>query len=309
MLDARIETFLCVCRCMNYTRAAEELNMTQPGVSQHIHYLEQQYGCRLLDYDHRRLTLTAAGETLRRAALTMKHDAAQLRERLLEVQRAGRTLRFGATRSIGESLLPDVLAAWMAAHPGDQAECTVGNTRSLLEALDGGAIDFALVEGDFSKEEYDCLLIRWDRLLAVCGGTFPVGRLAGLEDLFSYPLIVRERGSGSREVLEQELRERGWTLAAFHTVSAVNSPQVIKRLLEAGLGVSFLYEAVAAKELAAGTLRALEIPDFSVRHEFNFIWRRGSICGGEYRALFAQLFPSPQPADRIEARDAANPGR
>jgi len=115
MQDFRMETFLTVCEHMNYTKAAEALSITQPAVSQHIRYLEEHYGIRLFQYEGKRLHLTNAGQQLRRAAATIKYDEAILCDQML----AGfqRRLIFGATRTIGDFVLPDRLARYIANHP------------------------------------------------------------------------------------------------------------------------------------------------------------------------------------------------
>ena len=104
MQDFRMETFLAVCRLGSYTRAAEELNITQPAVTQHIQHLQTYYGVRLLDYRSKRLTLTPEGELLRRAALTMRHDEEKLKRELADLRQGRRALRFGATLTVGEYL-------------------------------------------------------------------------------------------------------------------------------------------------------------------------------------------------------------
>ena len=97
MLDFRIDTFLAVCRSMNFTRAAEELHITQPAVSQHIRYLEKSYGVKLFDYQGKRLSLTTAGEALFSAAVTMKHDDLFLKKQLPMLGRGQKNLVLGAT--------------------------------------------------------------------------------------------------------------------------------------------------------------------------------------------------------------------
>lgn len=101
MLDFRIETFLCVCKYMNFTKASAALNITQPAVSQHIHYLEDEYSAKLFEYKNRKLSLTPAGEELYRAALTMKHDDRILAKRMKLAGQPVRKLSFGATLTVG----------------------------------------------------------------------------------------------------------------------------------------------------------------------------------------------------------------
>lgn len=94
MLDFRVETFLAVCRHMNFTKAARELNITQPAVSHHIHYLEQAYGTVLFQHNGKRLQLTEAGEILRRTLLTMKHDEQHLQKRMQQAASGTRDCPF-----------------------------------------------------------------------------------------------------------------------------------------------------------------------------------------------------------------------
>lgn len=105
MLDFRVETFLAVCRHMNFTKAARELNITQPAVSHHMHYLEQAYGTALFQHNGKRLQLTEAGEILRRTLMTMKHDEQHLQKRMQQVVSGTRDYSFGATLSVAEFMI------------------------------------------------------------------------------------------------------------------------------------------------------------------------------------------------------------
>lgn len=105
MLDFRIHTFLCVCRHMNYTRAAAELHITQPAVSQHIRYLEREYGAKLFSYKGKHLQLTQAGHILWNAATAISHDDTLLKEHLHDLQQHNRSLSFGATPTAGMGIL------------------------------------------------------------------------------------------------------------------------------------------------------------------------------------------------------------
>ena len=160
MLDFRIDTFLAVCRSMNFTRAAEELHITQPAVSQHIRYLEKSYGVKLFDYQGKRLSLTTAGEALFSAAVTMKHDDLFLKKQLPMLGRGQKNLVLGATLTVGEFAVPERLAAYLNRYPETDLHLIVANTHKLLHRIDAGEIDFAIVEGFFEKREYDSLLFR-----------------------------------------------------------------------------------------------------------------------------------------------------
>ena len=155
MLDFRMETFLTVCKCMNFTRASEKLNITQPAVSQHIRFLEKHYNTKLFRYEGKKLRLTGAGEILRNASLTMMHDEQSMQNEMQKTEKEAE-IRFGATRTaIGDSVMGRVLEKYLARYPQARIFMEVENTHDLLVRLDEGKIDFALVEGFFKKSEYD----------------------------------------------------------------------------------------------------------------------------------------------------------
>src|SRR5690554_2361041 len=110
MLDHRHETFLTLCTCKSFTKAAEFLHITQPAVSQHIKFLEDYYGCRLFDTSNRKIRLTRQGELLREFALTVFSDSKHLKENIVSDQTDTMQFSFGATLSIGEYVMPDILS-------------------------------------------------------------------------------------------------------------------------------------------------------------------------------------------------------
>ena len=153
MLDFRMETFLTVCQCMNFTRAAEELNITQPAVSQHVRYLEKHYGTKLFQYEGKKLKLTEAGEMLRSASLTMMHDELSLQSNMQHLTDGYQNIRFGATMTVGEVVMARILERYLVKYPDVKLHMEVANTQELLTRLDNGEIDFALVEGFYKKNE------------------------------------------------------------------------------------------------------------------------------------------------------------
>lgn len=287
MLDFRMDTFLAVCRSMNFTRAAEELHITQPAVSQHIRYLEKSYGVKLFDYQGKRLSLTAAGEALFSAAVTMKHDDLFLKKQLPMLGRGQKNLVLGATLTVGEFAIPERLAAYLNRYPETDLHLIVANTHKLLHRIDAGEIDFAIVEGFFEKREYDSLLFSRENYVAVCGTQAHFARPPHkVEDLLGERLLLREEGSGTREILERYLEGRNLTVQDFRQTAQVSNLHAIKTLAQHGCGITFLYEAAVREELADGKLRVLPLEDFPLRHDFSFLWRRGSLFADRYREIF-----------------------
>lgn len=289
MLDFRIETFLCACRLGNYTKTAEELHITQPAVSQHIRWLEQKYGTKLFQYNGKQLKLTEAGEMLRSAALTARHDQKILESRMALQKETGRHLSFGATRTIGDFLMPKILKTFLARFPDTEVKMLVENTDMLLRFLDGGQIDFAVVEGIFPRKEYDAVCFARENYIAVCGsGSRRLTECRRMEELLGERILVREEGSGTRRILEMGLENGNLTLDDFAGRIEAGSLHVLKELAEAGFGVAFLYEAAAEEELREGRLLKIPLEDFVDSHDFTFLWRRGSLYAEEYREICRQ---------------------
>lgn len=289
MLDFRMETFLTVCRYMNFTRASEKLNITQPAVSQHIRFLEKHYNTKLFRYEGKKLRLTGAGEILRNASLTMMHDEQSMQNEMQETEKEAE-IRFGATRTIGDSVMGSVLEKYLARYPQARIHMEVENTHDLLVRLDEGRIDFALVEGFFKKSEYDFQIFSREKYIAVCSPDYVFQNTPDcIEKLFQERLLLRERGSGTREVLERCLEAHNLSVQDFDKRMEVGSMQTIKELTKAGCGITFLYEAAVRRELEEGSLRQIPLQDFPVTHEFAFIWRRGSIYADWYRELFRRF--------------------
>ena len=168
MMDFRMDTFITVCSYMNFTKAALKLNITQPAVSQHIRYLEEAYGCRLFEQKGKRICLTRSGELLLSAARTMKHDEQHLVRAMREADREKRFLNFGATLTVGEYLIPQKVADYIQKSAPMPITMLVENTTVLLKFLNEGKIDFAIVEGYFSKKEYDYHVFQRESYIPVC---------------------------------------------------------------------------------------------------------------------------------------------
>lgn len=290
MLDFRMETFLTVCDTMNFTRAAEILSLTQPAVSQHIKFLEEQYQTKLFEYRGKKLALTAAGVVLRDAARTMRQDNAYLMKKLHHMNSAPRKLCFGATLTVAEFALPGPLAHYIYAHADQSIRMVSDNTQELLADLDKGAIDFAIVEGNFPREDYSWLLYSRERYVAVCAARFPLPQEpCSLEELLPQRLIMREPGSGTRNILEKYLDAKSLSVNHFRFRAEIGNMGTIKKLVALGCGITFLYERAVKEELRQGVLREIPIRDFGITHDFNFIWRKNSIFADEYLEVFYEL--------------------
>ncbi len=287
MLDFRTETFLTVCQTMNFTAAAKQLNITQPAVSQHIHFLEGQYHTSLFIYRNKQLFLTRSGEILRKHLLTMKNDEKAILEELKSNFTGIETLSIGVTMTIGEYAIVDKLANFLIHHPEINIHLHYDNTFQLLKLLDHGQISMAIVEGNYPKENYSHKKYSTEDYIAVCAAShhFFTDHPHTVNDLLYERLLVREKGSGTRKILEQSLIAHGLHISDFIHYTQVENMHTIIDLLKKDCGISFLYKIAVENELQSGRLREISLDDFKMQHDFNIIWEKHSIYTNKYLSI------------------------
>ena len=290
MLDFRIDTFLTVCKYMNFTKAADELCITQPAVSQHIKYLENSYNTKFFEYEGKKIKLTQSGKIFYQTMSMMKHDEQYLKEQIIQEKSGIRKLRFGATRTIGEFILPPKLSDYLNKNNNINMTMLVGNTEYLLNKLENGEIDFALVEGYFTKNKYDFVVYSREKFVAISSKDYQFKKQPRvLEDLLQETLILREKGSGTRDIFEKNLETQNLTINDFSKVIEIGNINAIKSLVKNNNGITALYEIAVKDELENGTLKKVDIKDLQKSHDFYFIWRKNSSFKNLYQKLAEDL--------------------
>lgn len=290
MLNFRLHSFLEVYRSRSFSRAAEKLCLTQPAVSQHIKYLEDDFGCELFIVRGRDISPTHEAEILYRYAETVEADARRTRELIMAGQ-TGRRFCFGATRTIGEFVLPSCIAAWLAEHPQTEISMVVDNSEALFASLHSGLLDFVFIEGVFNRDDYSAHTLVRDRMIPVCA---PGHRLAsrtarsGQSDwpaLFGETIIVRERGSGSRLLLEQALAAENLSLDSFRSVLEIGNIGAIKELVRRNVGIAFLYQRSVDLDLQSNNLDLVNLSSVDISHDYSFVCLKNSVFESEYVAF------------------------
>ncbi len=284
MLDFRVETFLTVCQTMNYTTAANLLHITQPAVSGHIRFLEEKYNTTLFTYKNKQLFLTQSGEILKSHLITMRNDEKNLQGEIQNCNSDTEFFSLGVTMTVGEYAIVEKLANFLLAHPQINMHIHYGNTSQLLKLLDEGQINFAIVEGNYPHNKYSHKKYSTEEYIAVCAvnHNFTVGKPKRISDLLNERLLVREKGSGTRNILENSLTAGGFQISDFVHYIQVENMHTIISLLKKDCGISFMYKTAVADELQAGVLKEIKLNDFKILHDFDFIWEKDSIYSGKY---------------------------
>lgn len=267
MLDYRIDTFLTLCKYMNYRKTAEILHLSQPAVTQQIQSLERAYECKLFRYENHKLTKTNAGILFEKYARAAKvHDYA-LRERLEDKEI--NTLRIGVTKTIGDYFLEEYICRFLSLKD-NALTIIVDNTEHLLKSLEDNELDFAVIEGMFDKNSFNNILLRREPFVGICRKDHPfAGREISIDELLQETIIHREKGSGTRAILEQELSWYNETLERFQRHICISSFKLILDLVKRGFGISFVYSILADSD---PELAKFSIQGEIVVREFNIVY-------------------------------------
>lgn len=288
MLDFRIETFLTLCRVMNYTRTAQILNVTQPTITQHIRYLEEEYECKLFSYTGKTLSLTLQGEQLRDFALSMAYNNQRIQERMRQSRGQQPVMRLGATKTIGEFVIGPMISTYLRKNPECRLSLLVDNTHTLLKLLERGELDFAVVEGFFDKSKYGYQIFQKEDFIGVCAAEHPLAdRVLTMDDIMAQNIIIREPGSGTRAIFEQLLKQQNYSFESIAHITIISDFSVIKQLVRDKIGIAFLYEPVVRTELANGTLKKLHLASMQAQREFNYVYLRDTLFLNEWRVFLS----------------------
>lgn len=281
MSDFRLRVFEAVARHLSFTKAAQELFVTQPAVTKHIHELEKHYGQRLLERRGNRVALTEAGRLLHVHAEAVAAATQQLADQLLALrdpdEAAGR-LRLGASTTICQYVLPGLLPAFQARYPNVQLTLANANSEHIADALLHGKLDLGFVEGRSKSRDLHYELLLPDELVAVRRAT-PAGPPLSpvpLAEALTHPLVLRERGSGTLEVLEFALRELKVALSALRVAFYFDNTEAIKGYLEAAPdALGFVSRRALARELAGGQLEIVPIEGLHLARQFEAVRVQG----------------------------------
>jgi DNA-binding transcriptional LysR family regulator len=306
MENFRLRVFRVVAHALNFRKASEELLISQPAVTQQIKALEEELGITLFERSKGRVTLTASGVVLAEYAEKLKVLADEAVQAIAEVSGTrSDELRVGASQTIGQYLLPSLLAGFRRDFPRVSLSGMSGNTDEVLTALAEHRIDLALVEGPIPRSDVRAEAFMEDHMVLVVPHDHEwAGQEVGIEDLKSEDFITRELGSGSRRVIEEALLRIGMELKEIRTILTLDTTEGILSAVEAGLGVAFVSRWAVRNQLSLGTLSLAHVRGLKLARMFSVAHRLGASPGGSagafIRFLLANAYEmAPRPTGTI----------
>lgn len=277
MDDHKLKVFCTVAETKSFSKASEIIRLTQPAVSLQIQALEEIYGTKLFNRSGCIITLTPAGEVLYKYAkeINTLYTAAEKELGEFTGQVKG-VVTIGASSTIGNYVLPAVIAEFRKKYPKVAVHLVTANTRTIVDYLNAGGIDIALVEGEVKKQKLIMEKLIPDEMVLIMHPLHPWARKSNVSifDVAKEPFIFREEGSGTRQMIEKYLIKHGISPQSIKVVFIMGSTESIKSAVEEGLGVSIVSKWAAKKEIRYGTLKTASLKEDRFMRDFSLLYRK-----------------------------------
>ncbi len=257
-----LRVFLAAAEELNFSKAAKRLHMSQSAVSQHIQAMERAYSTELFLRRGRSITLSEAGEALLPMAREVLRSARLLEDSLQEINRQiGGELLIGCSTSAGKYLLPALLSMFQEKYPDVHPRVKVMGREGVYDKLLNQVLPFGVSSKNFDHRDLECMPFFDDRIFLIVPASHPwaaYGR-ATPDDLLDQKIIMREELSGTCETVMQNLKTYGITPDMLNVVMELGNPEAIEMAVERGVGIAFVSEMVAARGLAFGRVKKVEL--------------------------------------------------
>ena len=274
MIDFRLLTFITVAKTKNYTKAAEILSITQPGVSQHIKGLEEYYNIKLFEKKGKYMELTTEGLMLFDYAKEVIRMSKMIKYELINKSSIINKYYVGATLTIGGYVLPKLIGSYRKKHENTDIILYVENTESIINRLYNGDIYLGIIEGPFNKSKVKYKKFQDDELVLAVSYSHPFASKESvtIDEVLENKLILREKGSGTRKVFENKLLACGYRLEDMNIYMEIGDITALISLVESNLGCTIISREAIKTSVEAKALKVIPIKDFHIIREFNFVY-------------------------------------
>ncbi len=273
MVDHKLVTLLALVEAGSYTKAARNLNLTQPAVSHHIRQLEEELNIQLFYRQSKTLELTPAGKILLKYAKRATVLYSNLLQSLEDQQAGISHFVVGITPTMEETLVPRVMAVYCASHPDCRITVFSDSIDNLYLRLKNHELDVAVAEGAMPGSSFTSVLLDTDYLCLIVAPNHPFARRGSitLEELKGENLILRTRQAGTRKLFDNYLTSISDSIRNFHVILEMDNLNTIRELVSSGLGVSVISHSACRDAIQAGTLAEVPIQDFRLVREVNMV--------------------------------------
>ncbi|WP_219837741.1 selenium metabolism-associated LysR family transcriptional regulator [Paenibacillus sp. R14(2021)] len=276
----QLHIFYTVAERGSFSAAAQALHMTQPAVTMQVQSLEDYFGTKLLQRSTKRIELTEAGRALmpyaQRSIDLIRDTDVQMSK--FTKQLKGR-LQLGASLTIGEYILPRLLGPFGQEFPHIAISMKVMNTAQIMDEILNHQLNFGLIEAPVNHPDMHMEAVMSDELKLIVGKGHPLAgsKEVELEEVMKYPIVLREQGSGTRLVMEEQLKAKQMDISEMKIVMELGSTGAVKSAVEAGLGISFVSGSSVKHEVALGLIHTIPIRDVRFKRQFYSIFLKSAL--------------------------------
>lgn len=278
MFTFRLDVFHSVAKNLSFTKASQELHITQPAVTNHIKELETSLGISLFNREQNSITLTEAGTLLFSYAQQSQENYTNLQYQLglLKNSFSGK-INIGASTTVEQYVIPPILAKFQRRYPEIQINLTNYNTKHVEYEVSKRSIDLGLIEGNSNNREFKYIPFMEDEIVAIAHTSQNVSKKIQitLDELKTTPMVVREMGSGSLDVTMSKLKELNINHKDLNIIAYLGSSESIKTFLANSNCISFVSIFAVKNEIARGEFQIIDIEDLEITRTFNFIYPQG----------------------------------
>ncbi|MFD0587931.1 selenium metabolism-associated LysR family transcriptional regulator [Paenibacillus sp. GCM10027627] len=276
----QLHIFYTVAERGSFSAAAQSLHMTQPAVTMQVQSLEDYFGTKLLQRSTKRIDLTEAGRALMpyaKSSIELIRDTDQAMSTFTK-QLKGR-LQLGSSLTIGEYILPRLLGPFGREYPNISISMKVMNTAQIMEDILNHQLNFGLIEAPVNHPDMHMEAVLSDELMLVVPSEHPLAELetVTLEEALQYSFVLREQGSGTRLVMEEQLKKKKIDPSTMKIVMELGSTGAVKSAVEAGLGISFLSSSSVKHEVALGLIKMVKVSDTKFQRQFYSIYLKSAL--------------------------------
>lgn len=277
-MDYRDEVFMSVAENLSFSKAAEELFISQPAVTKHIKELESKLNIALFERKGNKIYLSKAGKHTYKFLRQIKQQYRELEFDLGRLNNTFKgTLRVGASSTISQYLIPEVIAAFHKRYPKINLYLFNGNSFEMEQKLLENKIDLALVENESSQINIKYKNFLDDEIVVVTGSNsvYAKRKLISLPDIKQIPIVLREKGSGTLEVIRKALHRQKIDLEKLNILIHLGSTEAIKNFLCDFDGIALVSEKSIEKELILKRIFKINVKDLNINRKFRIAVRQG----------------------------------
>lgn len=282
MFNFRLQVFHSVAVNLSFTKAAKELYITQPAVTNNIKELENSLGISLFNRDQNSISLTQAGRILLEYTeqATAEYKKIEYEIGLLRNSFSGR-LKIGASTTIEQYILPPILAKFNKEHPEVEILMYNHNTMNVEKDVMSHEIDLGIVEGNVGRKEFRYTPFMKDEIIAFAHTSQPISQKQqiSLDEFKQIPLVLRESGSGTLDIITKELQKHKIKLKDLNAKVHLGSTESIKNFLSSGNYMGLVSVHAIRKEMAQGNFQIIDIDGLDITRTFHFIYPQGQQNG------------------------------